>query len=130
MSVARPTLEQMVDLVESLGMTMTRERVAEFLSLMEGNFVAYDLVDQTPDYIPTVKYPRTPGYRPDAKENSLNAWYVKTEIEGASTGKLKGKTVAVKDNVCVAGVPMMNGSSTLEGYVPNLDATIIRSEEH
>jgi Asp-tRNA(Asn)/Glu-tRNA(Gln) amidotransferase A subunit family amidase len=31
----------------------------------------------------------------------------------------------VKDNVCVAGVPMMNGSSTLEGYVPNLDATII-----
>ena len=49
----------------------------------------------------------------------------KTEIEGASTGKLKGKTVAVKDNVCVAGVPMMNGSSTLEGYVPNLDATII-----
>jgi amidase len=125
MSVARPTLEQMVDLVESLGMTMTRERVAEFLSLMEGNFVAYDLVDQTPDYIPTVKYPRTPGYRPDAKENSLNAWYVKTEIEGASTGKLKGKTVAVKDNVCVAGVPMMNGSSTLEGYVPNLDATII-----
>jgi amidase len=125
MSVARPALEQMVDLVESLGMTMTRERVAEFLSLMEGNFVAYDLVDQTPDYIPTVKYPRTPGYRPDATENSLNAWYVKTEIEGASTGKLKGKTVAVKDNVCVAGVPMMNGSSTLEGYVPNLDATII-----
>jgi amidase len=125
MSVVRPTLEQMVDLVESLGMTMTRERVAEFLSLMEGNFVAYDLVDQTPDYIPAVKYPRTPGYRPDAKENSLNAWYVKTEIEGASTGKLKGKTVAVKDNVCVAGVPMMNGSSTLEGYVPNLDATII-----
>jgi amidase len=41
---------------------------------MEGNFVAYDLVDQTPDYIPAVKYPRTPGYRPDAKENSLNAW--------------------------------------------------------
>jgi hypothetical protein len=30
MSVARPTPEQMVDLVESLGMTMTRERVAEF----------------------------------------------------------------------------------------------------
>jgi amidase len=49
-------LEQVVDLVESLGMTMTRERVAEFLSLMEDNFVAYDLVDQTPDYIPTVKY--------------------------------------------------------------------------
>jgi amidase len=44
---------------------------------------------------------------------------------GASTGKLKEKTAAVKDNVCVAGLPMMNGSSTLEGYVPDLDATII-----
>jgi amidase len=125
MSVKRPTLEQMVDIVDSFGMNMTTERVAEFLALMEPNFAAYDLVDQTPDEIPLVKYPRTPGYRPSAEENPLNAWYVKTDIKGASSGKLKGKTVAVKDNVCVAGVPMMNGSSTLEGYTPNLDATVV-----
>ncbi len=125
MSVKRPTLEQMVDIVDSFGMNMSIERVAEFLSLMEGNFAAYDIVDQTPDEIPVVKYPRTPGYRPSAEENPLNAWYVRTEINGAPTGKLKGKTVAIKDNVCVAGVPMMNGSSTLEGYIPNIDATIV-----
>ena len=125
MSVKRPTLEQMVDIVDSFGMNMSSERVAEFLSLMEGNFAAYDIVDQMPDEIPVVKYPRTPGYRPSAQENPLNAWYVKTDIKGAPTGKLKGKTVAIKDNVCVAGVPMMNGSSTLEGYVPNIDATIV-----
>src|SRR5580698_959478 len=111
MSVKRPTLEQMTDIVDSFGMNMTQERVAEFLSLMEGNFAAYDLVDQMPDEIPVVKYPRTPGYRPSPEENPLNAWYV--------------KTVAVKDNVCVAGVPMMNGSSTLEGYIPNIDATVV-----
>jgi amidase len=115
----------MMDIVEAMGMNMTPERVAEFLSLMEGNFAAYDLVDRMPDEIPVVKYPRTPGYRPSASENPLNAWYVKTHIEGAPEGKLKGKTVAIKDNVCVAGVPMMNGSSTLEGYTPNLDATIV-----
>jgi amidase len=125
MSVKRPTVEQMSDVVESLGMTMTKERVGEFLSLMEGNFAAYDLVDQMPDEIPVVKYPRTPGYRPSPEENPLNAWYVKTDIQGAPKGKLKGKTVAVKDNVCVAGVPMMNGSSTLEGYIPNIDATVV-----
>jgi amidase len=125
MSVKRPTLEQMQEIVESLGMNMSRERVGEFLSLMADTFAAYDLVDQTPDYIPIVKYPRSPGYFPDPAENPLNAWYVRTEIEGAKTGKLKGKTVAVKDNVCVAGVAMMNGSSTLEGYVPNLDATVV-----
>ena len=125
MSVKRPTLEQMMDIVDGFGMNMPAERVAEFLSLMEPNFAAYDLVDQAPDEIPLVKYPRTPGYRPSAEENPLNAWYVKTDIQGASSGKLKGKTVAVKDNVCVAGVPMMNGSSTLEGYTPNLDATVV-----
>src|SRR5271169_1188698 len=125
MSVKRPTIEQMTDIVESLGMTMTKERVGEFISLMDGSFAAYDIVDQMADEIPIVKYPRTPGYRPSPEENPLNAWYVKTDIHGAPNGKLKGKTVAVKDNVCVAGVPMMNGSSTLEGYIPNIDATIV-----
>ena len=31
----------------------------------------------------------------------------------------------LKDNVCLAGVPMMNGASTLEGYVPDVDATVV-----
>ena len=53
MTVRRPTLQQMTDIVESLGMTMTDERVGEFLSLMEGNFAAYDLVDQMPDEFPS-----------------------------------------------------------------------------
>jgi amidase len=30
-----------------------------------------------------------------------------------------------KDNIMVAGVPMMNGSATLEGYVPDVDATAV-----
>jgi amidase len=31
----------------------------------------------------------------------------------------------VKDNVAVAGVPMMIGSKLMEGYTPEFDATII-----
>ena len=46
MTVKRPTIEQMTDIVESLGMTMTKERVGEFISLMDGSFAAYDIVDQ------------------------------------------------------------------------------------
>jgi amidase len=34
--------------------------------------------------------------------------------------------VAIKDNTFVAGIPMMNGSRTLEGFVPTEDATIVR----
>ena len=125
MTIKRPSQAQMEAIIEDLGMSMSSDRVAEFLSAMEGNFLAYDLIESLPDEKPIVKYPRTPGYRPLPENNLHNAWYVKSEIKGSDMGKLVGKTVAVKDNVCVAGVPMMNGASTLEGYVPDIDATIV-----
>lgn len=125
MTIKRPTLEQLQGIVSDLGMNMTAERVGEFLEAMEPNFQAYDLIESMPDDIPEVKYPRTPGYRPAPEDNPHNAWYVKTDIKGAAKGKLAGKTVAVKDNIYVAGVPMMNGSSTLEGFMPDFDATVV-----
>ena len=33
--------------------------------------------------------------------------------------------MAIKDNTCVAGVPMMNGSLLLKGFVPDIDATVV-----
>lgn len=61
----------------------------------------------------------------EPSDNALGAWYVTTAIEGAAGGPLAGRTVAIKDNVAVAGVPMMNGSRTVEGYVPRRDATVV-----
>jgi amidase len=78
-----------------------------------------------PDYLPPARYPRLPGYRPEAPEDPLSAWYVKSTIEGAASGPLKGKTVAVKDAVAIAGLPMMNGASSLEGYMADVDATVV-----
>ena len=51
--------------------------------------------------------------------------YWRCDIKGAADGKLNGKTLAIKDNVCIAGVPMMNGSRVLEGFVPDVDATAV-----
>jgi len=62
---------------------------------------------------------------PDEADNPLGAWYVRTEVRGADDGPLAGRTVAIKDNTAVAGVPMMNGSRTLEGFVPSRDATVV-----
>ena len=42
-----------------------------------------------------------------------------------SLSQFAGKTVVLKDNVSLAGVPMMNGASTLEGFVPTMDATVV-----
>lgn len=125
MTVQMPTPGQLLEVAQEVGLALTPADVESFRSLMRPQIEAYQAVDAMPDYLPTVRYPRTPGYRPEGEENPHNAWYYKTVIEGAADGKLKGKTVALKDNVMLAGVPMMNGSATLEGYVPDVDATIV-----
>jgi amidase len=125
MPVTVPTPAQLQEIAAKMGLSLTDSDVASFLTLMQPNVEAYNVVERLPDHLPQVKYPRTPGYRPASGENTHNAWYYKTRIEGASQGKLKGKTVVLKDNVMLAGVPMMNGASTLEGYVPEIDATIV-----
>ena len=56
---------------------------------------------------------------------SCNCRYWRCNVVGAPSGKLVGKTLAIKDNISVAGVPMMNGSRLLEGYIPNHDATVV-----
>ena len=125
MPVTVPTPAQLQDIAAKMGLSLTDSDVASFLTLMQANVEAYNVVDHLPDHLPQVKYPRTPGYRPVPEENTHNAWYYKTRIEGISQGKLKGKTVVLKDNVMLAGVPMMNGASTLEGYMPEIDATVV-----
>jgi len=125
MTAQRPTLTQLKDITIELGMNLSDARIREFFDVMQGTIDAYDVVDGLPDYLPPVLYPRTAGSRPSPEENPLNAWYVKTEIRGAPRGPLMGRKVVLKDNVCLAGVPMMNGASTLKGYTPDVDATVV-----
>lgn len=123
--VKRPTVAQLQDIVASLHMSMSEREVAEYRDVLEGTFQAYDRLTQLPDNLPPVRYPRTPGFKPSTAQNPLNAWAVMSEVRGAAHGPLSGKRIVLKDNVCLAGVPMMNGSSTLEGYVPDVDATVV-----
>ncbi|MCE8007542.1 amidase [Aestuariivita sp.] len=125
MTIKRPTPSQMRAMAERFGMNLTDAELAEFAEIMEPYIQVYDRLDATPDNLPAVRYPRSPGYFPDLSENPLNAWYVKTEIRGAPDGPLRGKRIAIKDTVCLAGVPMMNGSSIMEGFTPEIDATIV-----
>lgn len=125
MTIKRPTLSQMRQMADRFGMNLTDADLAEYSDLMEPYIQSYDRLDAMPDNLPEVRYPRSPGHFPSPTENPLNAWYVKTEVRGAPDGPLRGKSIALKDTVCLAGVPMMNGSSIMEGYTPEIDATIV-----
>src|SRR5687767_8756193 len=124
-SAKLPTPDELKAVGRQLGMPLSEADVSFFLETMVGTVAAYHAIEAMADPMPPVKYPRTPGYRPQGAENKYNAWYYKSEVAGAPTGKLRGKRIALKDNICLAGVPMMNGASTLEGYVPDVDATIV-----
>jgi amidase len=119
-----PSLEQLGEVAVELGLALPEAELAAHHQSLLGAFEAYSRLDRMPDELPPVSYPRLPGRRPAPEENRRGAWYVKTEVAGAAAGKLRGKAVALKDNICLAGVPMMNGASTMEGYVPDVDATV------
>lgn len=121
----KPSLEDLQQIAHQYHMELSAEDLASFRNLMSGILASYARLDQLPEPTLPVRYPRAPGYRPPAEENRLNAWYWRCSIKGAAAGKLAGKRIAIKDNICVAGVPMMNGSSVLEGYVPDVDATVV-----
>jgi amidase len=124
-AVQVPTPDQLRAAAAEMGLSLTDKDVESFVHLMRPSIAAYNAVDLMPDNLPPVRYPRTPGYRPAGDENRYNAWYVKTTVEGAPAGKLKGKRIVLKDNIMLAGVPMMNGAATLQGYVPDVDATVV-----
>ena len=125
MAVQVPTSDQIFDIAEEIGLHLTEADVDSFIGLMKGSIDAYNIIDAMPDNLPQVKYTRTPGYRPSGEENKYNAWHVKTTVQGAARGKLKGKTIVLKDNIMLAGVPMMNGAATLQGYMPEIDSTVV-----
>jgi amidase len=125
MKIKRPTYDNIESIAQQFGLDLEPEDIASFQTLMRGTLASYERLDELAEPKLEVKYPRTPGYRPEPAENPLNAWYYRCSISGAERGKLKGRSFAIKDNICVAGVPMMNGTSVLEGYVPDIDATVV-----
>ncbi|ORL08274.1 amidase [Prescottella equi] len=127
MTVDRPSPEEIDSAAKHFGLHLTESDRAQFAALIDGALSSYDAVDEL--YVaeaPTA--PHRDHEIPEPDRNPLGAWYVTTSISSETLGEkgvLTGKRVAVKDNVAVAGVPMMNGSRALEGFVPSRDATVV-----
>jgi hypothetical protein len=126
LSVFRPpSSRELEDLARGLGLPVTTEEAKAYATLCEGLAPSYARLDELPEPTRPVRYNRDGGSAPAASENPYGAWAWRCEIAGASGGPLAGVRVGVKDNICVAGLPMRNGSRTLEGYTPHSDATVV-----
>src|SRR3546814_7367714 len=55
MSVRRPTLDQMRDIVAGLHMHMSDEELLAYMRVIEGTFLHYDRINALPDELPEVK---------------------------------------------------------------------------
>ena len=45
--------------------------MSSFQGLFQGSVDAYNAVDEMPDNLPQVKYPRTPGYKPEERRINI-----------------------------------------------------------
>ena len=125
MSPRLPTIEQILDIATFYGMHLTEEDAA-IVSRPDGR------TDRILRAGRPARRAETPGQIPararlsaGPRREHIQRLVLENEHQGQHKGVLAGKTVAVKDNICVAGVPMMNGSRVLEGYVPEIDATVV-----
>ncbi len=126
MSIKRPENADFLLAAQDHGYDLSDSQMQAYLNLADKSLNSYEAIDAL--YAAHVAQP-TPlreHSKPLPAENLHAAWYVKTHITGAAEGPLKGRTVVIKDNVSVAGVPMANGSLSLEGYVPSEDATVVK----
>lgn len=121
----KPTLADVQSIADHYHFNMSKTDVEGHLAWLNIFLQGFTAIDELPDNFPELRYPRRSSSAVGPDQNPLGAWWVKTEIGRASSGKLFGRTIAIKDNVFVAGVPLMNGSSILQGYVPPIDATIV-----
>ena len=118
----------MFQLAAKYGLSLSDIEVQDFTVLLSGlNHYAKAMM-ALPDYFPAVNYdlyPRTGIHRPEGEAREQGAWACKATVKATTprSRTLQDRTVALKDNVALAGVPCTNGSAAID-WIPNIDATV------
>ncbi|RSH89580.1 hypothetical protein EHS25_002131 [Saitozyma podzolica] len=126
------TPSSVTDTLAKLGLAAPEKDVADYTSLLTGIWEIWNKVDGMDDYVPTVdteRFPREGVHFPEGDENKANAWAWKASVKDVSGkakgGVLDGKTVCLKDNVALKGVPCLLGTNVIKDWTPNTDATVV-----
>lgn len=121
----------MRDTFAKINVTVPAPDEDDYQKLLAAIHDCAEAVSALPDFHPptdVARFPRNDVHRPSLEENILgHAWAHTFSIKDRSpTGCLIGKTVCLKDCICVAGVPQLLGTDIIEPWTPEADATVVR----
>ncbi|KAH8883445.1 putative amidase [Thozetella sp. PMI_491] len=133
------SVEDVRGLAAELNMDISKAQDAEdYLVLLKSFEAVMQQVENAPDFIHPSLVPHPvvgdrAYWKPDAKENPLNAWSHRCELKSANpvNSMLAGRTMAVKDNICIAGLPTTLGLCpkllSRDGILPTspVDASVV-----
>jgi amidase len=128
MTLHPPSTSETLERLDRLGFDVSREEAETFRTLVAETLETYERTDDLaePDERRPAHYLTREDHGPvDAADDPLNAWIRRCRVEGADEGLLADLTVALKDNVSLAGIPMSCGTRVLRGHTPRIDATIV-----
>ncbi|KAJ3972701.1 amidase signature enzyme [Lentinula raphanica] len=126
-----PVTEQQLDtILNRLGQTLRPNEKADYLLLLKAFQEVTVSIATLPDYEPSTdleRFPRKDIYFPAPEDNTLGAWAWKFTAKDTrpNQGILSDKTIAIKDNISVAGVDCLQGTDAFTGFVPTADATVV-----
>jgi amidase len=113
------------ELTERWGFRIDPAEAEEYLGLAEAVLSVLDGLEAA-EAAPAENIPaaRHEGRRPEPGEDPLNAVVRWCRVNAKQTGLLRGKQIAMKDSMAIAGVPMTCASRVLEGFVPEQDSVV------
>ncbi|KAK9494174.1 amidase signature enzyme [Lipomyces doorenjongii] len=126
------TREQLQKTANVFSVNVPEKDVEAYRILLSGLEEAAKTIAGEEDYVPQldlIRFPRKLVHKPET--NEYNAWAYKVTIKSTSDadarGLLAGKTVAIKDNICIGKVPSLLGTDVIPegGFVPQYDATVV-----
>jgi amidase len=128
MPVRRLSETDIARISDAQGLELSPEEIADFETLCNGVIAGYEVLDGLPEPArKPIDAVRDPGREAGRDEDPLNGVVRFCDVRAVqpSGSALKGKTIGVKDTICVSGVPMGCASRLLYDYTPHVDATVV-----
>ena len=128
MTLRRPSRDDIRAISARSHIRLTDAELDVMEKMVAANLELYDELDQTPDPVrPVVPAIRIPGARPSRAEDPLNGIVRSCDVRAVdASGPLSGKSIGIKDTICVAGIPTSCGSRLLYDFIPDADATVVK----